>query len=89
MLTDSESTTAKSKLLSSFGPENNTGTGINKIGNAASRWVDLQWISYVISLIASLLVLFFFIIPFWNDMNENEAKFNPVRLPLYRNFVLF
>lgn len=76
VLTDSEFTAAKSQLLSSFGPENNTGTGINKIGNAASRWVDLQWTSYVIGLIAAFLVLVFFIIPFWNDMKEDEAKFN-------------
>jgi Short C-terminal domain len=76
VITESEFTVAKQKLLNTIGPENTTGTGVNQIGRAANRWVDLQWASYAVGLIASVLFLIFFFIPFWQDMKKDEAEFN-------------
>ena len=76
VLNESEFQIAKDKLLNTVGADHNIGTGVNKIGNATNSWINLQWLSYIIGLIASVLILFFFIIPLWQDMKKSEAAFN-------------
>ena len=65
VLTDAEFETAKSKLLNTIGSDHNTGTGVNKLGNAALSWVNLQWVSSAIGLVAAILLIVFFFIPHW------------------------
>jgi len=69
VLTQIEFEVAKSKLLGTLGPENTTGTGVNQIGRAANRWVDLQWVSYAVGLIAFVLMVIFFFLPMWKFIN--------------------
>jgi hypothetical protein len=76
VLTDAEFNLAKEKLLSTLGPDNNTGTGVNKIGNAAVSWVNLQWVSYAVGLIAAVLLIVFFFIPHWQSMKKAEQAFH-------------
>ena len=76
VLSDAEFTAAKAKLLNTLGPENNTGTGVNLLGKAANRWVDFNIVTYIVSTIGAVLVLIFFIIPQWNNMERREAEFN-------------
>jgi len=76
VLSDTEFQIAKSKLLNTVGGEHNTGTGVNKIGNAAISWVNLQWVSYAVGLIAAVLLIFFFFIPHWQKMQKSEEAFN-------------
>jgi hypothetical protein len=67
---------AKSKLLETLGPENTTGTGVNQIGKAANRWVNLQWVSYGVGLIAVVLMVVFFFIPLLDDIRTSRAEFD-------------
>lgn len=76
ILNDAEFQKAKDKLLNTLGSEHNTGTGINKIGNAAVSWVNLQWVSYAIGLVAVILMIVFVFIPHWKDMKKSEEAFN-------------
>lgn len=76
VLTRSEFEVAKFKLLGTLGPENTTGTGVNQIGRAANRWIDLQWVSYVVGLIAIILMVIFFFIPLWNDIQTTRTEFD-------------
>jgi predicted PurR-regulated permease PerM len=76
ILTEGEFQTAKNKLLNTMGAEHSTGSGVNKIGNAAVSWVNLQWTSYAIGLVAVVLVVVFFFIPHWQDMKKSEEAFN-------------
>lgn len=76
VLSDAEFALAKAKLLTTLGPENNTGTGVNLLGKAANRWVDFNIVTYIVSAIGALVVLVFFIIPQWNDMKRKEAEFD-------------
>ena len=76
VLTEAEFETAKHKLLNTLGSEHNTGTGVNKIGNAASSWVNLQWASSAIGLVAAILMVVFVFIPHWQDMRKSEEAFN-------------
>ena len=76
ILTDAEFTVAKDKLLKTLGPENSMDTGVNLMGKAANRWVDFNIVTYIVSAIGAVLVLFFFIIPQWQDMKRKEAEFN-------------
>ena len=76
VLSQAEFEIAKSKLLGTLGPENTTGTGVNQIGRAANRWVDLQWVSYGVGLIAFVLMVVFFFMPMWNDMRASRAEFD-------------
>ena len=76
VLSDSEFQIAKNKLLNTMGSEHNTGTGVNKIGNAAVSWVNLQWVSYAVGLVAAILALVFFFIPHWQDMQKSKEAFN-------------
>jgi membrane protein insertase Oxa1/YidC/SpoIIIJ len=76
ILTDSEFEVAKNKLLNTVGSEHNTGTGVNKIGNAAVSWVNLQWVSSVIALVAAILMIVYIFIPFWQDMQKSKEQFN-------------
>ncbi len=75
VLTESEFNVAKDKLLSTLGPQNNTGTGVNKLGNAAVSWVNLQWVSYAVGLVAAALLIVFFFIPHWQSMRKAEQAF--------------
>jgi len=75
VLTESEFLLAKSKLLNSLGPENTTGNGVNQIGRAANRWVDLQWASSILGLVAVALIAIFFFIPLWNEFHEKRDAF--------------
>ncbi len=76
VLTEAEFQAAKSKLLNTLGPENTVGSGVNQLGTAAKSWVNLQWITSAIGLVAAILVLFFFIIPLWQDMRKSEKEFD-------------
>ena len=76
VLTENEYARAKDKLLNTMGSEHNTGTGVNKIGNAAVSWVNLQWVSYAIGIVAVVLVVIFIFIPHWQDMKKSEEAFN-------------
>jgi len=76
ILNDTEFRIAKEKLLNTMGTEHNTGTGVNKIGNAAVSWVNLQWVSYVLGIVAVVLVVIFIFIPHWQDMKKSEEAFN-------------
>lgn len=76
VLTEREFNIAKDKLLNTMGSEHNTGTGVNKIGNAAVSWVNLQWVSYGIGLVAVVLMIVFVFIPHWKDMKKSEEAFN-------------
>lgn len=76
VLNDSEFKIAKDKLLNTMGSEHNTGTGVNKIGNAAVSWVNLQWVSYAVGLVAVALMIVFVFIPHWQDMKKSEEAFN-------------
>ncbi len=75
VLNDAEFHLAKNRLLETLGAENNTGTGVNKIGNAALSWVNLQWVSYAVGLIAAALLIVFFFIPHWQSMGKAEQAF--------------
>ena len=76
ILNDREFQIAKDKLLNTVGAEHNTGTGVNKIGNAAVSWVNLQWVSYAVGLVAVVLMIVFVFIPHWQDMKKSEEAFN-------------
>ena len=76
ILNDAEFQKAKDKLLNTLGSEHNTGTGINKIGNAAVSWVNLQWVSYAIGVVAVILMIVFVFIPHWQDIKKSEEAFN-------------
>ncbi len=76
ILTEAEFQTAKSKLLNTLGPENTVGSGVNQLGTAAKSWVNLQWITSAVGLVAAIVVLFFFIIPLWQDMRKSEKEFD-------------
>lgn len=76
VLTEAEFLTAKAKLLSTLGPENNLGAGVNHIGTAAKSWVNLQWITSAAGLVAVILMVVFIFIPFWQDMRKSEKEFN-------------
>lgn len=76
ILNEVEFQKAKDKLLNTVGSEHNTGTGINKIGNAAVSWVNLQWVSYAVGVVAAILLVFFFFIPHWQSMKKSEEVFN-------------
>lgn len=76
ILNDAEFQIAKDKLLNTMGAEHNTGTGVNKIGNAAVSWVNLQWVSYAVGLVAAILMIVFVFIPHWQDMKKSEEAFN-------------
>jgi hypothetical protein len=76
ILSDVEFQNAKDKLLSTMGGEHNTGTGVNKIGNAAVSWVNLQWLSYAVGLFAAALLVFYFFIPHWKSIKQSEEAFN-------------
>ena len=76
ILNDKEFQIAKDKLLNTMGSEHNTGTGVNKIGNAAVSWVNLQWVSYAIGLVAVALMIVFVFIPHWQNMKKSEEAFN-------------
>lgn len=76
VLTEAEFQSAKSKLLGSLGPENSVGAGVNQIGSAAKSWVNLQWVTTAVGLIAALLVFVFFFIPFWQDMRQSSKEFD-------------
>ena len=76
ILNDTEFRVAKDKLLNTMGVEHNTGTGVNKIGNAAVSWVNLQWISYAVSLVAAILMIVFFFIPHWQDFDASSKQFD-------------
>ena len=76
VLSEAEFLAAKAKLLNTIGPEHNLGTGVNHIGTAAKSWVNLQWASYAIGLVISLLAIIFIFVPFWQDMRESEKEFD-------------
>jgi uncharacterized membrane-anchored protein YhcB (DUF1043 family) len=76
ILSDSEFLIAKNKLLNTVGSEHNTGTGVNKIGNAAVSWVNLQWVSSVIALLVGIFMMVYFFIPIWQDINKSKERFN-------------
>jgi hypothetical protein len=76
VLNDAEFQSAKNRLLGTLGADHNTGTGVNKIGNAAVSWVNLQWVSTAVGLIAVVLLIIFFFIPHWQDMKKTEESFN-------------
>ncbi len=76
VLTEAEFQAAKSKLLNTLGPENTVGSGVNQLGTAAKSWVNLQWITSAVGLVAAIVVLFFFIIPLWQDMRKSEKEFD-------------
>ena len=76
VLSETEFSMAKAKLLNTLGPENTTGTGVNLIGKAANRWVDFNITTYVIGAIGAGLVFFFFILPQWQDMKRQQADFD-------------
>jgi len=76
VLTEAEFLTAKAKLLSTLGPENKVGTGVNQIGHAANSWVNLQWTTSAAGLIAVILMLVFIFVPFWQDMRKSEKGFD-------------
>ena len=75
ILNDAEFQTAKDKLLDTMGAEHNTGTGVNKLGNAAVSWVNLQWVSYAVGMVAAALLIVFFFIPHWQSMRKAEQAF--------------
>jgi hypothetical protein len=75
ILNDTEFKVAKDKLLNTMGAEHNTGTGVNKIGNAAVSWVNLQWVSYAVGVVAVALVVIFIFIPHWQDMKKFDEDF--------------
>jgi hypothetical protein len=75
ILNDTEFRVAKDKLLNTMGAEHNTGTGVNKIGNAAVSWVNLQWVSYAVGVVAVILVVIFIFIPHWQDMKKFDEDF--------------
>jgi flagellar biosynthesis/type III secretory pathway M-ring protein FliF/YscJ len=76
ILSDTEFQSAKSKLLNTMGEEHNSGTGVNKIGNAALSWVNLQWVSYAVGLMAAALITFYIFIPHLQSMKKSEEAFN-------------
>jgi len=76
ILNENEFKIAKEKLLNTMGSEHNTGTGVNKIGNAAVSWVNLQLVSYAVGLIAIALMIVFVFIPHWQNMKKSEEAFN-------------
>jgi hypothetical protein len=75
ILNDTEFRVAKDKLLNTMGAEHNTGTGVNKIGNAAVSWVNLQWVSYAVGIVVVALVIIFIFIPHWKDMQKFDEEF--------------
>lgn len=76
VLSDQEFETAKTKLLGTLGPDHNVGTGVNQLGRAANRWVDFNIATYLVGAVAAGLVLVFFIIPMWNDMQQKRQEFD-------------
>jgi cytochrome c-type biogenesis protein CcmH/NrfG len=76
VLTEAEFLTAKAKLLSTLGPENTVGAGVNHFGNAAKSWVNLQWVTSAVGLITAVLMVVFVFIPFWQDMRKSEKEFD-------------
>ena len=76
VLNETEFQAAKSKLLSTLGPENSVGAGVNQIGSAAKSWVNLQWITSALGFIVVILMVVFVFIPFWQDMRKSEKEFD-------------
>lgn len=76
ILSDSEFQNAKERLLNTMGPEHNTGTGVNKIGNAAVSWVNLQWVSTAIAIVAVILMVMYVFIPIWQEIQKSKEQFN-------------
>ena len=76
ILSDSEFQNAKDRLLKTIGPEHNTGTGVNKIGNASVSWVNLQWVSSAIAIVAVILIVVYVFIPIWQEIQNSKEQFN-------------
>ena len=76
ILSESEFQNAQERLLNTMGPEHNTGTGVNKIGNAAVSWVNLQWVSSAIALVAVILMVVYVFIPIWQEIQKSKEQFN-------------
>ena len=76
ILSESEFQNAKERLLNTMGPEHNTGTGVNKIGNAAASWVNLQWVSSSIAIVAVILMVVYVFIPIWQEIQKSKEQFN-------------
>ncbi len=76
ILSESEFQNAKGRLLNTMGPEHNTGTGVNKIGNAAVSWVNLQWFSSTIAIVAVILMVVYVFIPIWQEIQKSKEQFN-------------
>ena len=76
VLSESEFLTAKSKLLNTLGPENNTGSSVNQIGKAANSWVKLQWTTSGVGFVLALLAIIFIFIPFGIDMLKRQKEFD-------------
>jgi len=76
VLSTAEFEAAKAKLLSTIGPANNTGTGVNLLGKAASRWVSFKIATYIASGVIAVLAIVFLFIPQWQDMKRRQAAFD-------------
>lgn len=76
VLSDAEFTSAKAKLLDTLGAEHNVGTGVNQLGRAANRWVDFNIATYLVGAVVAGLVLVFFVLPMWSDMQRKRQEFD-------------
>lgn len=76
VLSDSEFSIAKSKLLASLGPENTVGSGVHLIGKAAYTFVNFKIISAVVGLVIFAVAFFTFFLPRFQKMEAEHEKFS-------------
>lgn len=74
VLSDSEFSIAKSKLLSSLGAENTVGSGVHLMGKAAYKFVNFKIISAFVGLIIFAVAFFSFFLPRYQKMEAEQDR---------------
>ena len=76
VLSDSEFSIAKSKLLASLGTDNTVGSGVHLMGKAAYKFVNFKIISAVVGLVIFAVAFFAFFLPRFQKMEAEHEKFS-------------
>ena len=76
VLSDSEFSIAKSKLLASLGSDNTVGSGVHLMGKAAYKFVNFKIISAVVGLVIFAVAFLTFFLPRYQKMEAEHEKFS-------------